>query len=798
MESVTRLVCPHCHAILKASKALAVGKQVQCLRCQAPFSVSAADVANAGIPLGDFHAGCIQVGASLADEQSLTEQPSAESSREKHVAAQPPEATPTKESALPAPATGCSTPTALPYLPPPVTKPQVAQAYYPPSRFNNAGLGMTIVGATLLLLGMGGALTWNALVGGDDDALAALTEPPPAEAPALPEEHSGAQIPGEPPGKVAQEPAPPIENGADEAAPSAPAGSEPEPAKEKAAPKQPPAPEVKPVAVVKQPLRPPVTAEQQKNINAAIQKGVRYLKGIQQAQGSWTTKSRHEVGYAALPGLTLLECEVPAKDPVVQRAAVFVRRASVNLTDTYDLALAILFLDRLGERSDHVLIQQLALRLVAGQKESGGWGYDCPLLSLPEMSELMLFLQRTRPKAAKLLNPVPKQENGNPDPLMRKQPDKLDNLLQPAPSLPLSLLPGEKGASPSPKPLPQNQVNGIAKSGRKAEPKTPQDATRKNDDPAAPDQADKKLVPPAGGTQPVKDKAKPNAPKVLPKNALPGKEDPAGKPPILARDENFGQAQAVFPPEVFPQRWKSPPKGVVMKKGRRRLLPGRDDNSNSQFAMLALWAARRYGVPTENTLALVKKRYHDTQNIDGGWGYVAGSPTSEAMTGTGLLGLAVGHGTSEKGLLAAVAAGDKKRPGKLLRDPAIDKGLQAFARFIGTPENANRKPFLGNLYFLWTVERVAMLYNLHTIGNKDWYGWGVQMLLANQFRDGSWFCNGQYPGADLPIDTSFALLFLKRSNLVQDLTDNLNFYLAIIDPGAQRTSPGEHGTAEPR
>jgi hypothetical protein len=54
---------------------------------------------------------------------------------------------------------------------------------------------------------------------------------------------------------------------------------------------------------------------------------------------------------------------------------------------------------------------------------------------------------------------------------------------------------------------------------------------------------------------------------------------------------------------------------------------------------------------------------------------------------------------------------------------------------------------------------------LPTIGNKDWYAWGSEILLAAQEADGSW--RGRF-GAD--IDTSFALLFLRRANLTSDLT----------------------------
>src|SRR5207244_11680050 len=45
------------------------------------------------------------------------------------------------------------------------------------------------------------------------------------------------------------------------------------------------------------------------------------------------------------------------------------------------------------------------------------------------------------------------------------------------------------------------------------------------------------------------------------------------------------------------------------------------DNSNTQFAVLALWAARRHGIPVEKALARAEARFRNSQNADGGWGY---------------------------------------------------------------------------------------------------------------------------------------------------------------------------------
>jgi len=81
------------------------------------------------------------------------------------------------------------------------------------------------------------------------------------------------------------------------------------------------------------------------------------------------------------------------------------------------------------------------------------------------------------------------------------------------------------------------------------------------------------------------------------------------------------------------------------------------------------------------------------------------------------------------------------------------------------------------LYYLWSLERVGVLYKLHAMDGKDWYAWGEKMLLDNQEPNGSWQVGG-YPGSSPTIDTCFALLFLKRVNLTSDLTDKLHMAIA--------------------
>ena len=130
-----------------------------------------------------------------------------------------------------------------------------------------------------------------------------------------------------------------------------------------------------------------------------------------------------------------------------------------------------------------------------------------------------------------------------------------------------------------------------------------------------------------------------------------------------------------------------------------------------------------------------------------------------SMTCSGLLGLAIGHG---------VAKDRRDKDQKPLDDPAIKAGLAMLAREIDRP-GERRSP---DHYFLWSVERVAVLYDLDRIDGKDWYGWGCRVLLPRQKNDGSWH-DAAFYGNNVAVNTCFALLFLKRANLARDLTDKL-------------------------
>ena len=74
------------------------------------------------------------------------------------------------------------------------------------------------------------------------------------------------------------------------------------------------------------------------------------------------------------------------------------------------------------------------------------------------------------------------------------------------------------------------------------------------------------------------------------------------------------------------------------------------------------------------------------------------------------------------------------------------------------------------VYFLWTLERVGVIYSRDVIAGKDWFDWGYPIVLKAQEADGSWNEIHSPPFGPL-IDTPLAILFLQRANIARDLTE---------------------------
>ena len=179
--------------------------------------------------------------------------------------------------------------------------------------------------------------------------------------------------------------------------------------------------------------------DEQKDVDKAIERGAAWLKQQAKPAGSWSD-GNWRIGYSAMPALTLLMCGVPASDPVIQNAAKFVRDTAPRLPSTYELSLAILFLDQLGDAQDRDTIKTLALRLVAGQGPSGAWTYNCPVMSAEDSLKLVQVLQDLRSQESsvdiacamvgdKLLIKRPGEGPTDGDSkLVLKRPDKAETL----------------------------------------------------------------------------------------------------------------------------------------------------------------------------------------------------------------------------------------------------------------------------------------------------------------------------------------------------------------------------------
>jgi hypothetical protein len=460
-------------------------------------------------------------------------------------------------------------------------------------------------------------------------------------------------------------------------------------------------------------------------VNAAIRRGVAFLV---QTSPEWSTRNgTWDLGVPSLCGLALLECETPPTSPTLQQIANHVRSHCLNNIETYEISLAILFLDRLGQAKDRGLIQTLAARLIASQDAAGAWDYKNhdSILTQPETVQLLSILQRNRPVAARPLVPLTIGADRPTDKLAAKGRDPF--------------------ADPFADPL-------VDPPGAEADPKRDAKGDAKSD----PGQTAKKTV-----------DDRPMPPKILPRSRL------SGQPVTLVVST---PAPTPLPATGLTQRIQDIP--IVKQRDRSRssleldMKAARDDLSNTQFAVLALWAARRHGVVSDRALLLTDLRLRKTQLSSGSWIYKQTNAFENvAMTCSGLLGLALG------------AAVDQPHGASLAQslktDPAIQLALDNLGSQTGDPlaDYDAVGPVL-DLYWLWSIERVAMIYHQKTIRGKDWYGWGAQNLIKNQDPNGSWL-DPKGHSHSAPVDTSLAILFLVRSNLVQEITEQIRLQMPI-------------------
>ncbi|MBX3475271.1 MAG: hypothetical protein KF754_12875 [Planctomycetes bacterium] len=116
-----------------------------------------------------------------------------------------------------------------------------------------------------------------------------------------------------------------------------------------------------------------------------------------------------------------------------------------------------------------------------------------------------------------------------------------------------------------------------------------------------------------------------------------------------------------------------------------------------------------------------------------------------------------GMGLQGKGLEAEFGTKAEQTAWNLLMQNSLEGGLCWLEYFFSVTRNPWRSQFHEYFYYIYSLERVAMMAGLRYIGEHNWYFEGACPLLALQRDDGQW-------GEGI-VETSFALLFLKKGTV---------------------------------
>jgi hypothetical protein len=198
---------------------------------------------------------------------------------------------------------------------------------------------------------------------------------------------------------------------------------------------------------------------------------------------------------------------------------------------------------------------------------------------------------------------------------------------------------------------------------------------------------------------------------------------------------------------------------VAVKKMKEG--PDSGDNSNSQYAALGLRACFDAGVtlPEGVVLLAVKwwresqfrdkkedKKVATTLSLSGkieGWNYKdeasqPDQPPYHAMTAGGV---------------GALVIYDYMLDRKWKDDSFVKAGVNWLT--------VHYLMYIGNTYYLYALERSAILFGTEKIGDHFWYAEGAAALINAQSADGSWGKDTDW--FNTTWDTCFSVLFLRRA-----------------------------------
>ena len=217
----------------------------------------------------------------------------------------------------------------------------------------------------------------------------------------------------------------------------------------------------------------------------------------------------------------------------------------------------------------------------------------------------------------------------------------------------------------------------------------------------------------------------------------------------------------------------------------------REDMSNTQYAILGLRAARDCGVPVPPQVFMkLANRTLELQEQDGpkvmrtiqapgpegttyvvdhgdkarGWGYLAEGPqlATGSMTTAGIAVLAICHD--------ALTEPRRFPPYKPSVENKVRRGIQDGFAWLDHNFSVTRNPPgaapAWHYYYLYGLERAAILGGRNLLGEHDWYIEGAKYLVGAQQADGFWRTGAlgtdEYEASDV-LDTAWAILFLARA-----------------------------------
>jgi len=170
---------------------------------------------------------------------------------------------------------------------------------------------------------------------------------------------------------------------------------------------------------------------------------------------------------------------------------------------------------------------------------------------------------------------------------------------------------------------------------------------------------------------------------------------------------------------------------------------GHFDRSNSQYAVLGMWALADAGGEIPDAYwYVVDQAWKRAQHENGSWTYQGKENESASMTAAGIATLFITQDFLLNENWSLCRGG--------VKNPFIERGLAWMDKHIN-------EALGGDLYTMYGIERIGTASGRKYFEDKDWYQIGADFLVKHQTPDGCW------PGGHgLIPNTAFGLLFLSR------------------------------------